>query len=176
LGCRRLNRYVCCTSPNHTVLRPFMPVLSSKGAAARPPRQSSVVDRARRSGPVRLEVRLHPLQRMLCVRTCVRLLAFVCGERARGIAPRRFGVRSVACCRLSPAPMRPQCASTIREAHRGEWQGGDAYFGSATTCGVSAGGPGRCSARPCGSATPACPEIVAAPHHSSHGRHAVQRL
>jgi hypothetical protein len=49
---------------------------------------------------------------------------------------------------------------------------------SAATCGATAGGPiGRCSsARPCGSATPACPAIVAAPHRSSHGRHAVQRL
>jgi hypothetical protein len=44
-------------------------------------------------------------------------------------------------------------------------------------CGASAGGPIGCcsSARPCGSATPACPAIVAAPHRSSHGRHAVQR-
>jgi hypothetical protein len=47
---------------------------------------------------------------------------------------------------------------------------------SAATCGATAGGPGCCSsARPCGSATPACPAIVAAPHRSSHGQHAVQR-
>jgi hypothetical protein len=97
----------------------------------------------------------------------------------RCVASRKFGVRSFACCRLSPALNVAATAVNYSRSTSGRvcaWQGGDAYFGSGTTCGVTADGPGCCSrARPCGSAMPGCPVIVAAPQHSSHGRRALQR-
>jgi hypothetical protein len=117
-----------------------------------------------------------------CARACV--CARSGGEGARG--GRIAKVRCATGCMPPTESGADVAAMPVKQfaqhlgaslCHSGK--GGNAYFGSATTCGgVIAGGPIGCcsSALPCGSATPGYPMIVAAPHHSSHGRHAVQQL